>query len=104
MNCLSCGKAINQNLNYCNYCGASVSEMKNGAENLPETSLNIVLAGIMAIPIAGLGIIIGLMSVMKGLNFNNFWILVFAFLCFLLFLAAETVFIRLLKKGFAFNN
>lgn len=53
----------------------------------------------MGIPIAGLGIIIGLMSVMKEMGFSKELIIAFSSLSFLLLLAAEAVFIWLLLQN-----
>lgn len=67
------------------------------ANKLSEASLNFLLVGILGIPIAGIGVIIGLMSVMKNeLGFNNELISLFVAVSFLLLLAAESVFIWLL--------
>lgn len=98
MYCSSCGQAVNQGLSYCNHCGAKVSGAKEpDVSKLSEASLNFILVGILGIPIAGLGILIGLMSVMKKeLGFSNESTIAFALLGFLLLLAAETVFIWLL--------
>ena len=94
MYCSSCGQAVNQGLSYCKHCGAKVSGTKErDASNLSEESRNFLLAGILGIPIAGVGVIIGLMSVMKQIGFSNELIIVFTSLGFLLLLIAEVVFI-----------
>lgn len=67
------------------------------ANKLSEASLNFLLVGILGIPIAGIGVIIGLMSVMKNeLGFSTELIITFVRLSFLMLLAAESVFIWLL--------
>jgi hypothetical protein len=58
---------------------------------------NILVAGILGIPIAGLGVVIGLMSVMKEMGFRTELIIAFTSLSFLLFLAAETVLVAAAK-------
>jgi hypothetical protein len=68
------------------------------ADKLSESSFNTLLAGVMGIPIAGLGIIIGLMSVMKQIGFSGELIVAFTLMSFLLLVAAEAVFIRLLLR------
>src|SRR4030095_15959889 len=98
MHCSSCGKAVVQALSYCNHCGARVGGTKeHDTGKLSESSLNVLLAGILGIPIAGLGIMIGLMMVMKKeLGFGNEVIIAFTLLSFLLLLAAEGVFVWML--------
>lgn len=96
MHCSSCGKAVNQNLSYCKHCGAKISR-SNDEGKLSEASLNFILAGILGLPIAGIGVLIGLMSVMKKeIGFGNEIILPFVLLGFLLLMSAEGVFIWLL--------
>lgn len=98
MFCSSCGKAVIQNASYCNHCGSRANGAKEpAAGKLSESSLNVLLGGILGIPIAGLGIIIGLMSVMrKEMGFSNGLIIAFTSLSFLLMLAAEAAFIYML--------
>ncbi len=98
MYCSSCGAAVIKDLNYCKHCGAKLSGAKErGAGKLSEDSFIFLIACIIGIPIAGLGIVIGLMEVMKKeIGFSNELILVFTSLSFLLLLAAESVFIWLL--------
>jgi hypothetical protein len=105
MYCSSCGTAITQGLNYCKNCGARVGGAKtDDAGKLSESSFNLLVAAVLSIPIAGLGIIIGLMSVMKKeLGFNNELIFIFVSLGFLLLLVSEAALIWLLiqhtRKG-----
>lgn len=100
MHCSSCGQAIVEGLSYCKHCGARVDGAKeHNPIKLPEASLNVILGGILGIPIAGLGIVIGLMSVMKKeLGFSNSVIIIVTFLSFLLLLAAEAALIWLLLQ------
>lgn len=98
MYCSSCGKDVIQGVSYCNQCGARVSSAnERDTTRLSESSFNTLLAGVMGIPIAGLGIIIGLMSVMKKeLGFSKTLIVTFTCLSFLLLLIAEAIFVWLL--------
>jgi hypothetical protein len=98
MYCSSCGKNVNQGLRFCNHCGATVGgAIEHDSSKLSESSLNLLLGGILGLPIAGLGIIIGLLSVMKKeLGFGSELIIAFALMSFVLLLAAEGVFIWLL--------
>jgi hypothetical protein len=71
--------------------------MERESSRLSEASLNLLLGGILGLPITGLGIIIGLMSVMKKeMGFNNELIIAFTLMSFVLRLAAEGAFIWLL--------
>jgi len=83
---------------YCTRCGARAA-VTTEPGRLPESSFNILIAGILGIPIAGVGVAIGLMSVMKEMGFTKVWIIAFVSLCFLLLVAAETVFVWLLLQN-----
>jgi uncharacterized protein (DUF983 family) len=96
MYCISCGKSIEKVFNFCNNCGADVSFYRSN--ELSEASVNLLVATIMIIPLAGLAVVVSLMSVMNQADFANGTILIAAFLCFLLLSGAETVLIRLLQK------
>lgn len=98
VHCSSCGNAIDTSVIYCTRCGAKATATTESGR-LPESSFNILIAGILGIPIAGVGVAIGLLSVMKEVGFTKFWIIAFVSLCFLLLLAAETVFIWLLVQN-----
>jgi len=98
MYCSACGTTFLPGLNYCKSCGARVSEVKeSGGNQLSEASVNFLIAALLGIPIAGIGVIIGLMSVMKKeLGFDNDFIGAVIFMSFVLLLAAEAGFIWLL--------
>ena len=92
MHCSSCGAAVNKNLSFCNRCGA-----KAGGGGLSEASFNTLVGSIVGLAIAGLGVIIGLMSVMKEvLNLSNEIIVPFIIAAFAFIAAGEAVFIWLL--------
>jgi hypothetical protein len=100
MFCAACGKSVKQGVTYCTRCGARADGSPgHAASKLSEASFNTLIAGMMGIPIAGLGIVIGLMSVMKELGFGLPLIIVFTSVSFLLLLSAETVFILLLLQN-----
>ena len=100
MYCASCGKAAKKGVTYCTRCGARADgSTEHAASKLTEASFITLVAGLMGIPIAGLGVVIGLMSVMKEMGFSKELIIVFASLGFLLLLAAEAVFIWLLVQN-----
>jgi hypothetical protein len=98
MYCSTCGTAVIKGLNYCKNCGARIGGAKpDEADKLSESSFNLLVAAILSIPIAGLGIIIGLMSVMKEkLGFSNELIIPFIAGAFLLLIVSETALIWLL--------
>ena len=97
MFCSNCGKVVGKGLNYCKNCGAKVSDTKSGdIGKLSEASFNTLIAGIMVMPIAGIGIIIGSMSFMKNTGFTNESIIACALISFALLVAAEATFIWLL--------
>lgn len=100
MYCPSCGKAVKKGVSYCTRCGARADgSTEHAASKLSESSFIILVAGLIGIPIAGLGVVIGLMSVMKEMGFSKELIIVFMSLGFLLLLAAEAVFIWLLVQN-----
>ena len=93
MYCSSCGLAVTPGLSYCNRCGALLSP-KERQESTPEVPPEYLIWSILAVTVGGLGLIIGLMAVMKrALNFSTELIVGFSLLSFLLILAAESVFI-----------
>lgn len=98
MYCSSCGNSINRDLNYCKNCGARVGDAKeHDSEKISEASFNLLVSALIAVPIVGLGIIIGLLSVMKEeLGFANDMILAITFMSFVLLLTSEGALIWLL--------
>lgn len=88
MYCQTCGGAVNPGLSYCNHCGARTSgEPARGKNELSATSFNLLVSATIAIPIVGLGIIMGLLVIMKkelGLaNDLTFTVLAMSFLLLL---------------------
>lgn len=99
MFCSSCGKSVNPGLSYCNYCGARVAgKADEGPGQMPESSFNLLVGSLIGVPIAGLGIIIGLLTVMKReLGFGEEFIGFIIFMSFVLLLIAELGLIWLLR-------
>jgi hypothetical protein len=94
MYCSSCGTAAMQGLNYCKRCGAKLSgakdeEIAKPAEPPPE----ILIIGMVISFVAGLGVIMGLMAVMKRIDFPQALITAFSLISFLMMLVIEGVFI-----------
>ncbi|HEX8249810.1 MAG TPA: hypothetical protein VF599_16680, partial [Pyrinomonadaceae bacterium] len=68
-------------------------------DKLSESSFNLLVSAVLGIPIAGLGIIIGLMSVMKDkLGFSSELIVAFVLGAFLLLFVSEVALIFLLLQ------
>lgn len=96
MYCSSCGSAATPGLSYCNRCGAELNAKTSGSAKTPEVPESLVWA-ILGVAVGGLGVLIGLMAVMKNeLHFANGMILIILLLSFALLIAAESAFIWLL--------
>lgn len=95
MYCSSCGAAVAQGLSYCNLCGAKLNGAKaesvaKPAELFPES----LVWAIVSVFVVGLGLMMGLMAMMKDLlNLNASIILAAGALVFALVVAVEGVFI-----------
>jgi uncharacterized membrane protein YvbJ len=91
MFCATCGNSVNPDLRYCNSCGARISgadESESG--QMSESSFNLLVSAILAIPIAGIGIMIGLLVVMKKeLALKDELIAMIALMGFVLLLVSE---------------
>lgn len=98
MYCSACGSALPANLTYCNRCGARVSPVKEDEVAKPVESYSESLVwAIVSVFIAGSGVIIGMMAVMKQVvGFDLNVILTIAFLCFFMMFVVEALFISLL--------
>ena len=100
MYCSSCGSAVAASLSYCNRCGAEVntkaSSRNAAAPPAPAFPESLVWA-IVGVSVGGLGVLIGLMAVMKqALHLDTGVIITFSMLSFLILLVAEISFIWLL--------
>jgi len=97
MYCSTCGTTIIKGLKFCKNCGARVGAKPDDEGKLSESSFNLLVAAVLSIPIAGLGIIIGLMAVMKDkLGFSSELIITFVAASFFLLLVSEAALIWLL--------
>lgn len=99
MFCSSCGKSVNLGLSYCNHCGSRVSGKNDGGiGQIPESSFNLLVIALLGVPIAGIGILIGLLTVMKKeLGFGEEMIGFIVLMSFILLLIAELGLIWLLR-------
>jgi hypothetical protein len=94
MYCSTCGAAVPTSLSYCNRCGAELKAKQSGPMKLSETAPESLIWAIASVTIVGLGVVIGMMAVMKQvLNFNDSLIIAFSLLTFLTFLGVDAVFI-----------
>jgi hypothetical protein len=83
--------AVAENLSYCNRCGAKLRSAE------ASLTLDSLVWAIVSLLIAGVGVIIGLMAVMKNVvNFHEGIIIAVTALSFLALLTAEGVLIRML--------
>lgn len=92
MYCSNCGKIVNSSLSYCNHCGfrLSVKDDDGQSDRLSSSSFNFLVAALIGLPIAGIGVLIALLSVMKkGLGFGDEMIGIVVLMSFALFMIAE---------------
>lgn len=91
MYCSTCGSAVAQNLSYCSRCGAKLRSAEM------SLTLDSLVWAIVSLLIAGVGVIIGLMAVMKNVvGLHEGIIVIVTALSFLALLTAEGVLIRIL--------
>lgn len=100
MFCPSCGTEVPPSLSYCNRCGAELNaKSRNPIHSSDNLMISLVWA-IVAVTVGGLGVIIGLMAMMKEtLHFEEGLISGFAGLAFLLIMAADSIFIWLVLRS-----
>ena len=99
MYCSSCGATVPPNSKYCNRCGMERKSSEPPAARLHKVSPGILVSAIVFLTIFGFGAIALLMVVMNGLGFNNWLIIGFTALSFLMVLLADAAFIRLLLRS-----
>jgi uncharacterized membrane protein len=94
MYCSSCGAAVAQGLNYCNYCGAKLNgEKGDNASQSSEVKPGSLVWGMVAVLVFGFVGIVFLMMAMKMVGLDVGQILAFTILSFLIMLLVEGVFI-----------
>ena len=100
MYCSTCGGAVSRALTYCNHCGAKLmgksdKEAPRQPADYPESLIWAIVGSLLG----GIGLVIGLMAVMKEVvHFNMEWITGFTILSFLLICAVEIVLISQLLR------
>ena len=101
MYCSSCGKTVMPGLSFCNHCGVQLSgKKKPEAGEMSEASFNFLIAALLGLPIAGIGVVIGLLSVMKKeLGMADEVVGLVALFAFLLLALSEFGLLRLLLSS-----
>ncbi|MGC2236275.1 MAG: zinc ribbon domain-containing protein [Pyrinomonadaceae bacterium] len=95
MFCSACGAEVSPDLNFCNRCG---KELIGGIKQ-SATEIESFIWAIVGVTIGGIGVIIGLMAVMKNvIGFDTDVIMIVTFLSFFMLLIADVAFISLLLK------
>jgi hypothetical protein len=95
MFCSTCGASVLPDLNYCNRCGKELI----GGSKQSATEIESFIWAIVGITVGGIGVIIGLMAVMKNvIGFDTGVIMTVTFLSFFMLLIADVTFIMLLLK------
>lgn len=93
MFCSSCGAAVTPELNYCKRCGNELGGAVKKSDSLTEA----MVLSIVGVTVGGIGVIIGLMAVMKNvIGFDNELIFIATLLSFFLVLVADVALIMLL--------
>ena len=96
MYCHSCARQITEGLRFCNHCGARISYPGDSA-----TSDNFLISLIWAMVgtfVGGIGVMMGLIAVLKNFGFNDGLVNGFALMTFLAMLAIEANFFWLLRS------
>lgn len=100
MYCSTCGVSVAQGLSYCNYCGAKLSGTGDIAHETPLVRPELLVSAMAALFILGmvaLTLLMGMMKQVLGLPVDS--VLALTFIPFLVLLALEGVFLRLLFRS-----
>lgn len=97
MYCSSCGKTVVSGLTYCNQCGAKLVGAQNQVTVHTDYGTDALIWAIVGVFVGGIGVLIGLLAVMKKeLQFDLPFLLFFSMLTFALMTAIEAVFVWML--------
>ncbi|HEV7645210.1 MAG TPA: hypothetical protein VGO50_14800 [Pyrinomonadaceae bacterium] len=101
MYCSSCGKSVIPGLSYCNHCGYKLTPGKKPEPGtISEASFNFLIAALLGLPIAGIGVLIGLLTVMKKeLGMGDNVVAAVAFFAFFLLTISELGLLKLLLSS-----
>jgi hypothetical protein len=100
MYCATCGVSVAQGLSYCNYCGAKLSGTGDNAPETPAVKPELLvsaMAGVFILGMVAITLLMGMMKQVLGLPVEA--VLALSLLPFLVLLALEGVFLRLLFRG-----
>lgn len=102
MYCSSCGVTLAQGLSFCKHCGAKLGvERDDGLAGYTELKAeSFLISAMVGAFILGLGVIMGLMAVMKnGIDLEAPQVIPFAMLSFMMLFIIEGVFVwRLMRR------
>jgi H+/Cl- antiporter ClcA len=97
MYCSTCGKSLVPGLAYCNHCGAKLAGQQNQVAVHTDSGTDSLIWAIVGVFCGGIGVLIGLLAVMKKeLGFDLPFLLFFSLLTFGLITAIEAVFVWML--------
>lgn len=97
MYCSTCGKSVVPGLTYCNHCGAKLAGTQNQVAIHTDYGTDSLIWAIVGVFCGGIGVLIGLLAVMKNeLHFEVGLLIFFSVLTFALITAIEAVFVWLL--------
>jgi hypothetical protein len=101
MFCSTCGATVTPGgVSYCNRCGAGLILKEPSLPQPKQPPADQLIWAIVGTFVGGMGVIIGLLALMKEkLNFSSPLIVGFALLSFLILVAVEIVFIWLLVRS-----
>ena len=99
MYCLACGTAATPGLSYCKHCGAELNGKERHSRRTSELPPGLLVPAMVALFILGLGVITGLIAVMRASGLNEGLIGGFVGLAFLLMVVIETIFAWLLLRA-----
>ncbi len=101
MYCSSCGKSLIPGLSFCNHCGYKLAPgKKQEPGTISEASFNFLIAALLGLPIAGIGVLIGLLTVMKKeLEMGDNVVAAIAFFAFFLLTISELGLLKLLLSA-----
>lgn len=97
MYCSSCGVSVVHGLTYCNHCGAKLVGAQASIAKPGDSSIDSLIWAIVSVFVGGIGVLIGLLAMMKNLlEFHQGLLMFFSLLTFALITAIEAVFIWML--------
>ncbi len=97
MYCSSCARQITEGLRYCNHCGARISYPGDTSASSDNFLISLVWAMVGTF-VGGIGVMIGLIAVLKNYGFNEGLVNGFALMTFLAMLTIEGSFVWLLRS------